>query len=132
MREPVWVPRLVVDSIHFEQLNEHGGRHGIRDEDALESALARPQHKHAYEGDADLADLAAAYAFGISRSHPFVDGNKRTAFLVAAIFLGLNGYEIDTTDEDVEETVMRLADNKLSERKLAEWIRAHLKNVPRR
>lgn len=132
MREPVWVPRLVVDSIHFEQLNEHGGRHGIRDEDALEPALARPQHKHAYEGDADLADLAAAYAFGISRSHPFVDGNKRTAFLVAAIFLGLNGYEIDTTDEDVEETVMRLADNKLSERKLAEWIRAHLKNVPRR
>ena len=104
----------------------------MRDEDALESALARPQHKHAYEEDADLADLAAAYAFGISRSHPFVDGNKRTAFLVAAIFLGLNGYEIDTTNEDVEETVTRLADNKLSERRLAEWIRGHLKNVPRR
>jgi death-on-curing protein len=127
---PVWVPRLVVDSIHFEQLNEHGGSHGVRDERALESALARPQHKHAYEADADLAYLAAAYAFGIARSHPFVDGNKRTAFVVAAIFLGLNGYEIEATDEDVEQTVMRLADGKLSEKKLAEWIRKRMKATP--
>lgn len=127
METPVWVPRLVVDSIHFEQLNEHGGNHGVRDQGALESALARPQHKHAYETDADLADLAAAYAFGIARSHPFVDGNKRTAFVVAAIFLGLNGYEIETTDEDVEETIIRLADGKLSEKKLAEWIRKRMR-----
>lgn len=97
----------------------------------MESALARPQHKHAYEENADLADLAAAYAFGISKSHPFVDGNKRTAFLVAAIFLGLNGYEIDTTDDDVEDTVMRLAHGKLSEKKLAEWIREHWKKAQR-
>jgi death on curing protein len=131
VHQPVWVPRLVVDSIHFEQLNEHGGSHGIRDQGALESALARPQQKHAYDEDTDFADLAAAYAFGIARSHPFVDGNKRTAFVIAEIFLGLNGYEIETTDEDVAETFMRLADGKLTEKKLAEWIRVHMKDLPR-
>jgi death on curing protein len=131
VHQPVWVPRLVVDSIHFEQLNEHGGSHGIRDQGALESALARPQQKHAYDEDTDFADLAAAYAFGIARSHPFVDGNKRTAFVIAEIFLGLNGYEIETTDEDVAETFMRLADGKLTEKKLAEWIRVHMKHLPR-
>jgi death on curing protein len=131
VHQPVWVPRLVVESIHFEQLNEHGGSHGIRDQRALESALARPQQKHAYDEDTDFADLAAAYAFGIARSHPFVDGNKRTAFVIAEIFLGLNGYEIETTDEDVAETFMRLADGKLTEKKLAEWIRVHMKHLPR-
>jgi len=126
----VWVPRLVVDSVHFEQLNEHGGSQGVRDQSALESALARPQHRHVYKENADLADLAAAYAFGIARSHPFVDGNKRTAFVVAEIFLGLNGHEIETTDEDVVDTFMRLADGNLSEKRLAEWIREHMKAVP--
>lgn len=120
----------MVESVHFEQLNEHGGSHGVRDQGALKSALARPQHKHAHEETADFADLAAAYAFGIARSHPFVDGNKRTAFLVAEIFLGLNGYEIEATDEDVEQMFMRLADGKLSEKKLAEWIREHMKESP--
>jgi len=130
VREPVLVPSLVMESIHFEQLNEHGGSHGVRDQSALESALARAHHKHSYEEDADLADLAAAYAFGIARSHPFVDGNKRTAFVVADIFLGLNGYEIETTDEDVERTFIRLANGKVSEKKLAEWIREHMRETP--
>ena len=130
MDEPVWVPRLVVESAHFEQLNEHGGSHGVRDQAALESALARPQHKHAYEENADFADLAAAYGFGIARSHRFVDGNKRTEFVVAQIFLGLTGYEIGATDEEVEETLIRLAGGKLSEKKLAEWIREHMKEAP--
>ena len=130
MQTPVWVPQLVVESVHFEQLNEHGGQHGTRDRGALESALARPMNKQLYDQTADLADLAAAYAFGIGRSHPFVDGNKRTAYVVAQIFLGLNGSEIETTDEDVEATFMRLADGKFSEKNLAKWIREHMKKAP--
>jgi death-on-curing protein len=127
---PVWVPRLVVGSIHFEQLNEHGGKHGLRDEGALESALARPQNKHAYEEDADLAYLAAAYACGIARSQGYVDGNKRTAFVVAQIFLGLNGYAFDATEDDVVDTMVRVADGKRSERTLADWIREHMREAP--
>jgi len=127
---PRWVPRLAVDAIHFEQLNEHGGSFGIRDQRALESALARPQHKHAYKEDADLADLAAAYGFGIVRSHPFVDGNKRTGFAVTQVFLGLNGYDLETSDDDAADTFVHLADGKLSERKFAEWIRKHMRRAP--
>ena len=130
METPLWIPRFIVDSIHFEQLKEHGGSYGVRDEGALDSALARPQHKHAYEEEADLADFAAAYAFGIVRSHPFVDGNKRTGFMIAYTFVGLNGYEIDASQDEVEQTIVRLADGTLSERKLAEWIREHMCEAP--
>ena len=91
MREPRWVPRLVLEAVHLDQLREHGGRPGLRDEHALESALARPRQKWSYEPASDLAALAAAYAFGIARNHPFIDGNKRAAFLAMMVFLGLNG-----------------------------------------
>lgn len=126
MATPRWVPRLVLDSVHLDQLREHGGLPGIRDENALEAALARPQQKHHYESDSDLATLAAAYAFGLARAHPFNDGNKRTAFLAAMIFLGLNGKDLDATEEEVVQMVTALAAGSLSEVSLAEWLRPRL------
>ncbi|MBX9856571.1 MAG: type II toxin-antitoxin system death-on-curing family toxin [Gemmatimonadaceae bacterium] len=126
MATPRWVPRLVLDAVHLDQLREHGGLPGIRDENALEAALARPQQKHHYEPDSDLATLAAAYAFGLARAHPFNDGNKRTAFLAAMIFLGLNGKDLDATEEEVVQMVTALAAGSLSEASLAEWLRARL------
>ncbi len=126
MATPRWVPRLVLDSVHLDQLREHGGLPGTRDENALEAALARPQQKHHYEPDSDLATLAAAYAFGLARAHPFNDGNKRTAFLAAMIFLGLNGKDLDATEAEVVQMVTALAAGSLSEPSLAEWLRPRL------
>ncbi|WP_291162216.1 type II toxin-antitoxin system death-on-curing family toxin [Gemmatimonas sp. UBA7669] len=126
MATPRWVPRLVLDSVHLDQLREHGGLPGTRDENALEAALARPQQKHHYEPDSDLATLAAAYAFGLARAHPFNDGNKRTAFLAAMIFLGLNGKDLDATEAEVVQMVTALAAGSLSEASLAEWLRPRL------
>ncbi len=123
------MPRLVVEAVHLDQLREHGGMPGVRDENALEAALARPQQKWNYEPSADLATLAAAYAFGLARSHPFNDGNKRSAFLAAVVFLGLNGKDLDATELDVVQTVTALAAGTLSEDSLAGWIRERL--IPR-
>ena len=123
MATPRWVPRLVLDAAHLDQLREHGGMPGVRDENALEAALARPQQKHHYEPDSDLATLAAAYAYGIARSQPFSDGNKRTAFLAAMIFLGLNGKDLDATEVEVVQVVTALAAGSLAEEGLASWIR---------
>lgn len=122
MAEPVWVDRIVVDAIHLEQLREHGGLHGVRDENVLESALARPRNKWAYEHDP--ATLAAAYAYGLATSHPFRDGNKRVAFLVMVTFLGLNGWDFEAPEPDVVTTILAVAD-RCSERDLADWIRSH-------
>ena len=123
MKEPRWVSRVVLDAVHIDQLREHGGLPGVRDENALESALARARNKWEYSEGQDLADLAAAYGFGISSSHPYRDGNKRIAFLAMVIFLGLNGRQLETTETDVVTTILSLADNKLSEKKLAQWVR---------
>ena len=123
---PVWLGRLVVDAIHADQVREHGGLAGVRDENALESALARPQQKHASDAGIDLAGLAAAYAFGLARNHPYRDGNKRIAFLVLVTFLGINGREFDATEEDVVATMLALADGRLTEARLARWIRDRL------
>jgi death on curing protein len=123
MKEPRWVPRLVVDSVLFDQLREHGGLPGIRDESGLEAALARPKHKWHYEPDADLATLAAAYAFALTSAHPFNDGNKRIAFLTTAVFLGLNGKELIASEVDVVQTMVALASGALTETDLAVWIR---------
>ena len=123
MKEPRWVSRIVLDAVHLDQLREHGGLPGVRDENALESALARARNKWEYSEDLDIADLAAAYGFGISSSHPYRDGNKRIAFLAMVIFLGLNGKQLETTETDVVTTILGLADNKLSEKKLAQWVR---------
>lgn len=120
------MPRLVLDAAHLDQLREHGGLPGLRDENALEAALARPRHKWQYEPASDLAALAAAYAFGIAKAHPFNDGNKRAAFLTAMIFLGLNGKELDATEAEVVQVMTALAAGSLSEAALAKWIRARL------
>lgn len=121
-----WVPRLVVDATHLDQLREHGGFPGIRDENALEAALARPQQKAHYEPDSDLATLAAAYAFGLAKAHPFSDGNKRTSFLTAMIFLGLNGKELDATEGEVVQAMTALAAGSFTEVAFAKWIRERL------
>jgi death-on-curing protein len=126
MKEPRWVTRIVVDAVHFDQLREHGGLAGIRDEDALESALARARNKWGYKKKTDLADLAAAYGFGIATSHPYRDGNKRIAFLTMLVFLGLNGYSLSATETEVVTTMLAVADNRCKEATLAKWLRGHL------
>jgi death-on-curing protein len=123
---PTWVATIVVMASQHEQLNEHGGLHGVRDRNALESALHRPQHRHTYDADADLADLAAAYAFGITTSHPFNDGNKRAAYITAAIFLDLNGCELAHTDEDIVRVMLAVAAGEMGEEDLAQWFRDSL------
>jgi death-on-curing protein len=125
--EPRWLSRMVVDAIHADQLREHGGLPGVRDENVLESALARPRQKWAYGASPDLAVLAAAYGFGLVRNHPYRDGNKRIGFLALAAFIGINDNELDTTDEDVVTTMLALADGRLTEAELARWVRDHLR-----
>ena len=118
----VWIERVVVLAIHNEQLAGHGGLTGIRDEGLLESALARPLNLAAYHTP-DCADLAAAYGFGICRNHPFMDGNKRTAFVVIELFLAMNGYELVAEDADCVLTMFALAAGEFEEPSLAAWIR---------
>lgn len=121
MSDFVWVLREVALAVHAAQLAEHGGPQGVRDEGALSSALARPQNLSAYEGCSDVAQLAAAYAFGLARSHPFADGNKRTAFVTAELFLTLNGHTLAASDADCVLTMVALVDGTLSEAALAAW-----------
>lgn len=128
-REPLWVSRLVLEAVHFDLLRAHGGMPGLRDDGALEAALARPRQRWSYRRDADLAELAAAYGFGLTRGHPYNDGNKRTAFLAMAVFAGLNGYEIEASEADVVDVMIRLAAGRLSEAALARWIGQHLRKV---
>lgn len=115
--------RLVVDAIHTDQIREHGGLAGVRGETALESALARPQQKWHYAAEPDVALLAAAYGFGLVRNHPYRDGNKRIGLLAVATFLGINGHELEATDADVISEILALADGRVSEEELADWIR---------
>ena len=121
--EPRWLTRLVLDAVHQDQLREHGGRPGLRDEGLLESALARPQQKWHYGGKPDLPGLAAAYAVGLSRNHPYIDGNKRIAFLAMVTFLELNGYAFEARDVEIVDTMLALAAGRLSEDELAGWVR---------
>lgn len=121
MTEPVWIDLKVVLAIHDEQLAEHGGQPGVRDNGLLESAMARPRNQFAY-GEHSLARLAASYAFGLSRNHPFLDGNKRSSLVVAELFLALNGSELTATDAECVTTFLRLAAGDLTEEQLAEWI----------
>src|SRR5688572_30845747 len=123
MDEPLWLTRTVVEALHAEQLREHGGQVGLRDAGLLDSALARPRHVWSYDADADLATLAAEYGFGFAKNHPFIDGNKRIAFVATNVFLILNGFEIDAAEPEVVATMLRVADGRLSRRKFATWIR---------
>ena len=123
MKRPLWVDRRAIVLLHAESLAEHGGLPGLKDEGALESALARPQHVYTYQRSADIAELAAAYGFGMVRNHPFNDGNKRAGFLSIGLFLGLNGYALIAEPRDAVNVFFALAAGKLSEKKLAEWVR---------
>lgn len=125
-REPRWVSRLVLETVHLDLLRTYGGMPGLRDKGGLESALARPQQKQAYEPDSDLPALAAAYGFGLARNHPFNDGNKRIAFVTMAVFLGLNGYDIEAPEAEVVTVMVGLAAGKISEGELANWLRSRI------
>ena len=127
MKEPVWIREDVVLAIHQRQLAEHGGGEGVRDPGLLGSALARPKNFLAYAGGApDLPRLAASYAWGLIRNHPFVDGNKRTAYVLCRTFLKLNGLGIAADPEEKYLTFLQLAEGLLSEDELAAWIGNHL------
>ena len=124
MREPRWVPERAVVAIQSALIAEHGGLRGVRDEGLLESALARPRQKLAY-GEPDLGELAAAYAFGLCRDHPFLDGNKRIALVVLDVFLQLNGQELVASEEAATVTFRELAAGEIGEEQLAHWIRGN-------
>lgn len=121
-REWIWLDSTLIMAIHDEQLAEHGGAGGLRDGGLLESALARPQHLVAY-GDPDAAALAAAYGFGIARNHPFIDGNKRSAFVASELFLDLNGFELFASDVDCVLTMLAVAAGEMAEEEFSDWIR---------
>ncbi len=121
-KEPVWVLKSVVLAMHDEQLAEHGGQPGIRDEGLLDSALARPEQLLSY-GQPDLFDLAAAYVHGILRNHPFLDGNKRTAFLTGYVFLARNGKLLNAPEAEATQVTLNLTTRKITEEKFADWLR---------
>lgn len=125
MREPKWLNELSIVLLHAESLAEHGGSEGLRDGGLLESALARARNLYLYEGITDITRLAAAYGFGIARNHPFVDGNKRAAFLSVGLFLSRNGYSLEADKVDATQTMFRAASGDLTEEELAAWIRQY-------
>jgi death-on-curing protein len=122
----IWIVDSVVSAIHEAQLAEHGGIAGTRDQGLLSSALARPQNLAAYGEDVDAPSLAASYAFGVARNHPFLDGNKRTAFVVMELFLNLNGWILHADDAECIRTMLALAAGNLGEKAMASWLRDHL------
>lgn len=126
MRAWVWLSAAVLRAVHDEQLLEHGGAAGVRDDGLFESALARPRHM-AHCGQPDAADLAAAYGYGLARNHPFIDGNKRTAFVAVELFLDLNGWLLQADDADCVLTMMALASGSLDEAAFASWLRGHMR-----
>lgn len=127
MDEPIWLTRLILDTIHSELLSEHGGAPGVRagGDDLIESALARPQHKYTYGAEADWADLAAAYLYGLVKNHGDIDGNKRVGFAAAATFLLLNGMRLTASELEAYEMVIAVVEGRHTEEQLAAWIRAY-------
>lgn len=123
-REFEWIRLEAVHAMHKRQIAEHGGTTGTRDEGLLQSALSRPENLFAYGGDdVDVAALAASYAFGIAKNHPFLDGNKRTALVVSITFLNVNGYDFDAAPAETYRMFLGLADGTVSEDELADWFR---------
>ncbi len=123
--EPRWVSPAVARAIHANQVRQHGGRHGLRDGALLESALGRARMRWACDGDADLPALAAAVGHALARNRPFLDGNKRTAFQVMYVFLGLNGLRIEAREPEVVRVMSALAGDSLPETALGDWLRSH-------
>jgi len=121
MQEPIWMDLVDAVVAHDLELAAHGGSPGIRDEGMLDSALARARNLWAYSEQPSLAALAAAYAFGISSNHPFVDGNKRTALVISFAFLEVNGFNVTATQEDAYRTILSLAAGEINEAQLIEW-----------
>jgi death on curing protein len=121
-----WIGKAVVLAVHEEQLSQHGGRSGVRDEGLLESALARPKNLADY-GNPDTFDLAASYATGLTRDHPFIDGNKRVSLVTTELFLALNGYALEASDADCLTQWLALSSNRLTENEMAEWLRKSCK-----
>ena len=128
MSDPVWLTRVQVEAMRDAQMHEHGGLSGLGSPEALESALARPLNIFLHE-QSDLADLAAAYAHGIIKNHPFNDGNKRAAFAAAAVFLDLNGIEITMSEQEATMMVLGLADSSISQKQFAALLRKHSRKV---
>jgi death-on-curing protein len=124
-KEPKWVAASVVLAIHDEQLAEHGGGAGVRDEGLLASALSRPRNLFGYE-NAGVPHLAASYAYGLCKNHPFIDGNKRTSLVVAELFLALNGLMLDATDVECVMVWQKLAAGEIDEQGLAQWFTQHI------
>ena len=125
MDEPKWMKRAWVDAIQADQIRQHGGSPGVRDEGMIESALARPRNLFAYE-EPDLARLAAAYAYGLGRNHGFIDGNKRIAFQTMFVFLGINGWRLVAEEPEVVRVMLDVAAGAMSEADLAAWVRDYL------
>ncbi len=119
-----WIDRRAIELLHDESLAEHGGASGLRDEGLLESALARPLNLAVY-GQAEVADLAAAYGVGLAKNHPFVDGNKRVAFLAVGLFLALNGWRLIASQADATLTLIAVAAGEIDEATFARWLREH-------
>ncbi|MFN0125086.1 MAG: type II toxin-antitoxin system death-on-curing family toxin [Verrucomicrobiales bacterium] len=128
MKEPIWVLREVVLIAHEQSLAEFGGAAGIRDEGLLNSALSKPENLFAY-GTPSVFELAASYGFGLVKNHPFIDGNKRIGFIVAAVFLQINGWRLEASEVDATLRTLALAAAELSEAEFAEWLKAHSRPV---
>lgn len=124
----IWLSRDALLATHDEQLAEHGGAAGIRDQNLFESALARRQNVAAYE-EPDAARLAASYAFGLAKNHPFIDGNKRTALVALESFLLLNDFDLDASDADCVIAILRLAEGELDEEAFTDWVRRHTRPI---
>ena len=125
MKEPVWIDERDALALHDRLLALHGGAVGLRDDGLLKSALARPQQHFAYAESPDIVNMAAAYTWGIVCNHPFVDGNKRTGFVVGVLFLELNGYRFNASEEDAAQMVLALASRNLDEAGYIAFLRAH-------
>ena len=129
MNEPIWVLDQVVISVHKMLLSEHGGSPGLRDQSLLDSALARPRQLFSYAPESSIFELAASYGFGLARNHPFIDGNKRIAFTIAAIFLELNGFSFHAPESEVVIIFENLASGDFAEHELADWLKASSNSI---
>ena len=126
MSEPLWLKRVWVDAIHFQQLQRFGGLYGVRDDGVIDSALARPLNHWTFKEQPDLAALAAAYGFGLTSVHGYLDGNKRVGFVAMAVFLDLNGWSVEAPEPDVVQVMVAVAAGEMSEDALAAWLHRHM------